>query len=81
MINIDYYITYQLNEPNIAEKMISNINKKILLLKDFPHIGRKFDNQKRVLIHKNYLILYKIQENENLISIVRVLYARKNYLS
>lgn len=80
LTDIKKHITYDLHEPHIAKKTIIGIENKIKLLQDFPYIGRKINDQERILIYKNYLIFYEIQENENLILILRILYTKRNYL-
>ncbi len=76
-MNIKYYIMYNLYEPNIANNILNGLKKKITLLKDFPYIGRKVGSyQERVLIFKNYLIFYEIQENKNLILIIRIIHTK-----
>lgn len=65
--NIYYYIAFHLQEENIAKKMIVRIKNKI---SDLEYMPRKFKLLKqykeieiRLLIVKNYIIIYQIVEN------------------
>lgn len=85
LIDIKKYIKYNLQEPNIAKKLITKIRKSIDSLKDNPKIYSAIDDEliKRLEIRKlivdNYIIFYRIKENT--IQIVRVIYARRNWIT
>ena len=62
----DYY--FEEAGLKIARQERSKIVNRIKVLKDFPHIGRKEENEKvidsdcRYLIQGNYKILYEVEE-------------------
>ena len=86
LIEIKKYIKYNLQEPNIAEKLINKLIKRIRCF----WVGWKFlfrvqiDDEfiKRLEIRKiivdNYIVFYRIKNNT--IQIVRVLYGRRNWI-
>lgn len=77
MFKISNYITYYLFEPNISQRITAGIIQKIAFLMDFPYMGKRiWKKQERILIFKNYLIFYKIQENQDLIIIMRIMHAK-----
>lgn len=76
-LTINHYITYILQEPNVANKLIHDIFDKIELLQDYPYIGAVYKNYfNRYLTFKNYLIFYQIQKTENIILIKRILHKK-----
>lgn len=83
LIEIKQYIKYNLQEPEIAQNLISKIRSKINSLKDNPEIYSVITDsigklEIRKLIVDNYIVFYKI-ENE-VIQIVRIMYGRRNWL-
>lgn len=85
LIDITKYIKYNLQEPNIAKKLINKIRKEIDNLIENPQIYAIIDDEfiKKIEIRKiivdNYIIFYRI--NYKTIQIVRVLYARRNWIN
>ena len=85
LIGIKQYIKYNLQEPETAQKLISKIRKEINNLKNNPEIYaiivddiiKKLEIRK--LIVDNYIIFYKIQNNN--IQIVRIMYGRRNWMN
>jgi addiction module RelE/StbE family toxin len=85
LTNIFNYIFYSLNEPNIAKKKIEKIKLAIYNLKTNPEIYpiiqedilSKYDLRKIVI--DNHIIFYTVLNNT--IYIVRILYARKNWIN
>ena len=85
LTNIFNYIFYSLNEPNIAKKKIEKIKLAIYNLKTNPEIYpiiqedilSKYDLRKIVI--DNHIIFYTVLNNT--IYIVRILYARRNWIS
>jgi addiction module RelE/StbE family toxin len=84
LIEIKKYIKYNLQEPNIANKLINKIRKEIDKLIDNPQIYSIIDDDfiKKLSIRKiiidNYIVFYRI--NENTVEIVRVIYGRRNWI-
>ena len=75
LIGIKQYIKYNLQEPEIAKKLISKIRKEINSLKDNPEVYAIIDDdiikklEIRKLIVDNYIVFYRIKDNN--IQIVR----------
>ena len=71
LIGIKQYIKYNLQEPEIAKKLISKIRKEINSLKNNPgacaiiddYIIKKLEIRK--LIVDNYIVFYRIKENNS----------------
>ena len=85
LIDIKQYIKYNLQEPEIAKKLISKIRKEINSLKNNPEIYMIIDDdiikklEVRKLIVDNYIVFYRIK-NDN-IQIVRIMYGRRNWIN
>ena len=85
LIGIKQYIKYNLQEPEIANKQISNIKKSIKTLKDNPKIYTIIDDEMigkleiRKLIVDNYIVFYRIKDDN--IEIVRIMYGRRNWIN
>ena len=71
LIGIKQYIKYNLQEPEIAKKLISKIRKEINALKDNPEVFAIIDDdiikklEIRKLIVDNYIVFYRIKENNS----------------
>lgn len=84
LIEIKQYIKYNLQEPEIAQKLISKIRKEINALKNNPEAYSIIDEDmiKRLEIRKlivdNYIVFYRIRNNN--IQIVRIMYGRRNWI-
>ena len=79
------YIKYNLQEPVIAKKLIAKIREEINKLKDNPTI---YSNIKDEIIKKreirkvkinNYIVFYRVEENDKIVEIVRIMYVRRNW--
>lgn len=85
LVGIKQYIKYNLQEPEIAQKLISKIINEINDLKHNPKIHSIIDDdlikklEIRKLIVDNYIVFYRIK-NDN-IEIVRVMYGRRNWIN
>ena len=85
LIGIKQYIKYNLQEPEIANKLISKIRKSIKMLNDNPEIYTIIDDdvirklEIRKLIVDNYIVFYRIKNDS--IEIVRIMYGRRNWIS
>jgi addiction module RelE/StbE family toxin len=81
LIGIKRYIKYNLQEPIIANKLITRIEKEIDKLANNPEIYSIIDDSfiKKVEIRKvvidNYIVFYRIKNNS--VEIVRVIYGKK----
>ena len=85
LIGIKKYIKHNLEEPEIAEKLISKIRKAINNLKNNPEKFAIIDDdlikklEVRKLIIDNYIVFYRIKDNN--IQIVRIMYGRRIWIN
>ena len=85
LIGIKQYIKYSLQEPDIAQKLISKIRNKINNLKYNPKAYSIINDdlieklEIRKLIVDNYNVFYRIK-NDN-IEIVRIMYRKRNWIN
>ncbi len=79
------YIKYSLVEPTIANKYSILINEEIEKLAYNPHrfavVDIKVKNYSKIykLIIKNYIVFYRISENNKIVNIERILYGASNW--
>lgn len=82
---IFYYIALELNNKSAAEKMINLFSNKILRLQEFPFSCSLVeddllkDKGYRKLIIDNYIVFYIVNEEDQQVIVMRVLYGRKKY--
>ena len=85
LIGIKQYIKYNLQEPDIAQKLICKIRKQINSLKYSPEIYAIIDDdiikklEIRKLIVDNYIVFFRIKNDS--IQIVRIMYGRRNWIN
>lgn len=85
LIDTYSYIKYNLQEPLIAKKLIAKIREEINKLKDNPTIFAVIKDeiiQKRKIRKikiNNYIVFYKVNENNKIVEIVRIMYTRRNW--
>ena len=83
IVDIAIYISHELSNPTASEKMISKIIKAIDKLKGSPYLSRvhypirPLKYEYRRLIVQNYLVFYYVNEEKKLITVARVIYARR----
>jgi plasmid stabilization system protein ParE len=81
------YITKILKAPVAAEKLLSDAEKEIGKLEEFPFscplVKDKYFSEKgvRFLVVNNYLVFYLLRESEKEVSIIRFLYGRRDWVS
>ena len=79
------YIKYKLLEPNIAERYAELIKNEINTLKYNPQKFAIIDYNMikkykfRKLIIKNYIVFYRINEDEKTVNIERILYGATDW--
>ncbi|MCI8362097.1 MAG: type II toxin-antitoxin system RelE/ParE family toxin [Clostridia bacterium] len=76
LYQIEYYIKYEFKNAIIAKKTINNLINKILILKSFPRIEKKHENQVRFITYRKFLIFYEIQEE--IIIIKTIIHSKVN---
>lgn len=80
--DIILYISDQLNAPNAAMDLLDTFDHSISLLSEFPYAHkiyrplRALEEEYRMLPVKNYAIFYTVREQEKVVEIQRVIYAR-----
>lgn len=85
LIGIKQYIKYNLQEPEIAQKLITKIRTQIDSLKYSPEIYAIIDDdiikklEIRKLIVDNYIVFFRIKNDS--IQIVRIMYGRRNWIN
>ena len=79
------YLKNTLQNPSAAENLINEIEKGILALKDmsskYTGVGDAYlsKNGVRCFSVKEYLVFYKIYENDKTVMIIRILFARRDW--
>ena len=85
LIGIKKYIKYNLQEQEIAQKLITKIRTQIDSLKYSPEIYAIIDDdiikklEIRKLIVDNYIVFFRIKNDS--IQIVRIMYGRRNWIN
>lgn len=78
------YITYELQEPQVAVNLVREITSEILSLNQMPMRYRVYDEEPwqsqglRYFPVKNYLVFYYPDEAGNSVYIVRVIYGGRD---
>ena len=78
------YISYELYSPKAAEKFYKEVSDKIELLRDNPYLFPLYLDEKlsaegyHFAVVGNYLIFYIIDNNNSVVTIVRIIYGRRN---
>jgi toxin ParE1/3/4 len=84
---IGFYIAKELLEPSIAQKVVDQIGEAILKLEEFPFRNALVADEKlatqgiRKIIVENYLVFYIVAEESKRVTIVRILYGRRDWLN
>lgn len=87
LIGIRDYISNELLEPSIAKKIVSRIGNAILELEGMPQRhglvadGRLALQGVRRIIVDNYIVFYIISEEDKTVTVIRILYSRRNWQS
>lgn len=85
--NIGTYISEDLKAPEAAGALIDRILNAIGRLKDFPFSGEKIkftyipDYNVRRIIVDHYIVLYRAEELNGTVSVLRILYGRTDYIN
>jgi len=80
--NIILYISDQLKAPKAAIDLVDEFERSISLLREFPYAHklyrpvRTLEEEYRMLPVKNYAVFYVVREQEKIVEIHRVIYAR-----
>ena len=85
MIDIVSYISNTLNNPQAADQLAVELIEAGASILQFPYANpayipiRPLKHEYRKLLVKNYIMFYWVNESEQLITIARVIYAKRNY--
>lgn len=85
MLELVRYISSELKNPMAANALADELFKAIESTKAFPYANpvlvpiRPLKFEYRKLVVKNYLILYRVDESEKVITVTRVLYSKRDY--
>jgi len=80
--DIILYISDQLNTPKAAMDLLDAFDHSISMLSEFPYTHkiyrplRALAEEYRMLPVKNYAVFYTVREQEKVVEIQRVIYAR-----
>ena len=78
------YISVDLANPDAAQKFGRRVFEKVDVARSFPDLGAPIDNEflsdksVRKLFVDNYTLYYKVHHNEKMLSIVRIIYSKRN---
>jgi plasmid stabilization system protein ParE len=87
MRDIADYIAKELLEPATARKMIGRVAEAIFQLEQMPFRNglvrdeRLAANGIRHLLVDSYIVFYVISEKEEIVTIIRILYGKRNWSS
>ncbi len=85
LVGIGRYISKELLEPETARKVISGIGSKINTLENMPHRNALVNDKRlarmgiRKMLVDNYIVFYNVVEETRTMTIIRVLYSRRNW--
>lgn len=81
LIELHNYISENLQEPKIANRLINKILNSITILKYFPEAYPKLENlnQVRKLVFQNYNIIYLVNRKSKQVYILHIYYKSRNY--
>ena len=81
------YITDDLYAENAAKRLMNKVEQEVQRLKDTPKIHteiEKFDELKRIyrrIVVDNYVILYTIDEDNEVVFVSHMYYGGRNYMN
>ncbi|MDI3478740.1 MAG: toxin ParE1/3/4 [Thermoanaerobacterium sp.] len=81
------YIAKELLEPDIARKVVNKIGEAILKLEEMPLRNALVADERlafqgiRKMTIDNYLVFYIVAEESKTVTIVRILYGRRDWIN
>ena len=85
--DIYIYIKYSLQEPIIAKKLIDKIKTEVYKLEKNPKIYAIIRDEiikrreiRRIKVN-NYIVFYRVKENNSIVEIVRIMHTRRNWMN
>lgn len=85
MVEIVRYIAVELKNPIAANNTADELAEAAESIPSFPYANpayipiRPLKHEYRKLIVKNYIMLYRVDEARKLVTVSRVVYARRDY--
>lgn len=79
------YVTKELREPSTAQALITKISEAIFELEKMPNRYALVDDERlanqgiRKLVVNNYIVFYIVFENDKSVTIIRILYSRRDW--
>ena len=79
------YISLELKNDIAAKKLIRKIRDSIIRLREFPYMSELLKDEilrkkgYRKIVIDNYIVIYKVNKDERLVIIVRIIYNRRQY--
>lgn len=87
LLGIGRYIAEELLEPVIAKNTIGKIADVIFTLETLPQRNNLVSDERlallgiRRILVENFIVFYTINEKEKVVTIVRVLYSKRDWLN
>ena len=87
LVSILDYISNILKAPSAAENLLNEIEEKTKILEDnpliFPLAKDEYINKKNIrhISIKNYFLFYTIDEDNKIVSVIRIMYARRDWIN
>ena len=84
--NIIHYILHNFDVPFTASDLLDKIESTVFSLSTMPHRYRLVDDsylrnkEFRKCLVKNYIIFYKVHEENKTVMVHRILHARQNWI-
>jgi toxin ParE1/3/4 len=81
------YVAVELSNPIAAKNFLDEVTKCYDYLKTNPFMYEKCDNKRlkkedyRKALIKNYLLIYKVDEDSKVVSIIRFFYGAQDYIN
>jgi len=85
MTKIGLYISKELHSPKAAIDLLDEIDQQILSLKEMPKRYTLVSDERlahlgvRKIPIKNYLVFYAVDESTETVTIIRVMYGRRDW--
>jgi len=87
LYQIGNYIAKELQEPVLAEKVVGKIGDTILSLEEMPFRNGLVRDERlsyqgiRKILIDNYVVFYIVSEENRTVTIVRILYCRRDWMN
>lgn len=85
--SIAAYIADELQEPSTARKLVSRIREAVMSLSEMPErhflvVDERLAMQRiRKMIVDNYVVFYVVSDKAATVTVVRILYGRRDWLN